>query len=613
MTDIMDIFESTELRAPIGCIMGHVDAGKTSLLDAIRNTTIANKEAGGITQQIGATFLPKQFILNKTNSINGKFSTKNLNIPGLLMIDTPGHEAFFKLRQRGTSMCDIAILAIDITDGILPQTKEAIELLLKNKVPFVIAATKLDKVWGWKSIKDINLRNSYKKQDKSTQETFMGYIDSLKHSLLEEGIKSEFYFNNKDPTKLYSIVPVSSLYNEGIQDLLSLVSYLTTNWMNKKLITKEKLKASIMEVFYDKKLGWTMDVIIINGKLQIGDSIIIPKTTGCEETKIKNLLLPSQDFINEIDKNKKWISNEYVNGACGVRIIASNLENTLAGGHIYKISDFTSIELAIQKANKESDELLESLPTSENGIILMAETLGALEAASFLFNQEELPIKKYMIGKLNDKLIDKLKLILEKEEKVNKTVLYFGNIFDKDLDNIKKQFKNYGIQFIQNSVIYQLIENYKEYKLHTNKNINDILIKEGKAILPIKLQMLKDYLFVKGGNKHFLLGVKILFGELKKNTPIAVVKDGNVLHLGVIESIQKDSKEKDCAKIHEEVCIKISNPNNLTLGRQFDEKWDMYSHQTRESIENLKKYFREELKKEDWKMIIEQKNILSIK
>lgn len=607
-----DINTNLELRAPIGCIMGHVDAGKTSLLDSIRSSNIAEKEAGGITQQIGATFLSKNFILSKTDSINGKFSTKDLNIPGLLMIDTPGHEAFYKLRQRGSSMCDIAILAIDITDGILPQTKEAIDLLLKNKVPFVIAATKLDKIWGWNSIKDSTLRNSYKKQTKDTQNVFMGYIDSLKQSLSEEGVKSEFFFNNKNPSKIYSIVPVSSLNNEGIQDLLSLVSYLTINWMSKKLITKQKLKASIMEVFYDKKLGWTMDVIIINGNLSIGDNIIIPKSYGSEEIKIKNLLLPSQESI-EMDKNKQWISKDSVTGAIGVRIIASNLENTLAGGHMFKTSDFNSIEDAIQKANQESEELLESLPTNENGIILMAETLGALEAASYLFSQEEIKIKKYLIGKINDKLIDRFKIILDKEEKVDKTVLYFGNIDIKNLENIKNMFKNTDLQFIHHQVIYQLIEKYKEYKLNTNQNINEILIKEGKAILPIKLQMLKDFLFVKGGNKHFLIGVKVLFGILKKNTPIAVVNNGNVLHLGIIESIQKDSKEKDSAKIHEEVCIKISNPNNLTLGRQFDEKWNMYSHQTRESIENLKKYFREDLSKDDWKMIIEQKQILSIK
>ena len=596
--------EMTNLRSPICCIMGHVDAGKTSLLDSIRSSSVATGEAGGITQQIGATFISTDFIKSKTTDINGKFSTNKLHIPGVLMIDTPGHEAFFKLRQRGSSMCDIAILAIDIMEGILPQTKEAIELLKLNKVPFVIAATKLDKVWEWESNENSILRKSFKKQTKGAQTAFEGHIETLKWALKEEDISSEFYLKNKDPKKYVSIVPVCSIQNEGVSDLLSLMGYLTTNMMEKKLKVKDKLKASIMEVFQDKRLGWMMDVILVNGTLNVGDSIIVPKLSGCEEIKIRNLLLPSNTI--EMDKNKKWETQSSVVGSCGVRIIATGLEGVLAGGHLYKSTGAID---EMERAIGEVEKLLEDLPRADSGVILMAETLGALEAASFLFSKEEINVKNYNIGKLNDKLIEKLSIMMRDEEEANKVILYFGKVED----NVAKRVKEIGLTLISNEVVYQLLEKYNEFKTKTIENIHDILISRGEAVLPVKIKMLKEFLFVKGGSKHFLIGVKVLFGKLKKGTPLAVSKDGNVLHLGVVESIQKDGKERDEGVIGDKVCIKINNPNHLTLGRQFDEKWIMYSHQSRKSIDNLKKYFREILKREDWKMVIEQKQVLSIK
>lgn len=595
----------SSLRSPICCILGHVDAGKTSLLDSIRISTTASNEAGGITQQIGATYLSKEFIMNKSKDIKGKFTTENLNIPGLLMIDTPGHEAFFKLRQRGTSMCDMAILTIDILEGILPQTKEVIELLKHNKIPFVIAATKLDKVWGWESVENSIIRKSYKKQSKNTLSSFESYIESLKYELKKEGIKSEFYLKNKDPLNIYSIVPLCSLKNEGISDLLAVIGYLTTVGMTKKLVNKNKLKASIMEFFNDKHLGWIMDVIIVSGTLKVGDTVYVPKIGGVQLVKIKNLLIPSSSV--ELNKSKNWDSFEHVHGSCGVRIIASGLENVIAGGHMYHPDDYGK-EKAEEKALYESTNLFEELPLSDEGVILMAETIGALEACAFLFNKETIPIKNYQIGKLTDKLITKLSILTEKEELTNKVILYFGKV-PKDLN---KKISEAGLTLINDEVVYKLIEKYQEFKLKTSDNITKTLISTGKVALPIKMKILKDFLFIKGGTKHFLIGTKILFGKIYKGMNLSVTTKDNIIQLGIIESIQKDNEIKDEAQIGDEVCLKISNENHLTLGRQFDEKGIIYSTQTRSSIETLKKYFRNILTKEDWLMVIEQKKVFGI-
>ncbi|MFH1448608.1 MAG: GTP-binding protein, partial [Candidatus Micrarchaeota archaeon] len=137
------------IRQPIVSVLGHVDHGKTSILDSIRNSRVQKKESGGITQHIGASEVSADIIKERCGPLLKSLNI-DVKIPGLLFIDTPGHEAFTNLRKRGGSIADIAVLVVDITQGFQPQTIEAFEILREYKTPFVIAANKLDLIEGWR-------------------------------------------------------------------------------------------------------------------------------------------------------------------------------------------------------------------------------------------------------------------------------------------------------------------------------------------------------------------------------------------------------------------------------------------------------------------------------
>ena len=152
------------IRQPIVCVLGHVDTGKTLLLDKIRKTSVQAREAGGITQHIGASFFPVDTLKQLCGPL--LFMVKGeIEIPGLLVVDTPGHEAFTNLRKRGGSVADIAILVIDALRGFETQTYECIEILKARKTPFLVATNKIDRIPGWNSYPDTPFLKTYQLQD----------------------------------------------------------------------------------------------------------------------------------------------------------------------------------------------------------------------------------------------------------------------------------------------------------------------------------------------------------------------------------------------------------------------------------------------------------------
>ena len=592
------------LKAPICCIVGHVDAGKTSLLDKLRNTNIQEKEVGGITQHIGSTFFPIETIENSCSSIKGKFEVI-CNIPGILMIDTPGHSEFQSLRDVGTSICDLGILIIDIEESIQEQTKEAIKLLKEKKIPFVVAVTKLDKINGWKTTKSPNLREALKEQSKDMSMMLMAKLEDIKYDLSKEDINAEFYFKNSNPKQIYSIVPVSSKTGEGIADLLALLVYTAQNWMLKKILYQDTVSCTIMESKYDKHNGYTIDVILNNGTINVGDKFVVSTITGPNICIVRNLLIPSA--LTQLGKKTNWDYKDSVRASIGCKIIGSNLDGAYPGTHLFpiKTSGVSAEADAINNANQEINAVWKSYDFISPGVFIGTQTFGELDAGYSIFQKAGINIAGAYIGEPSNKFID---LILMKTETdtlpENRIYLYFGAFNNTD---VFEYAKKKDITLLSSEVIYKLVELYKIEKekiIKARQNTNN------NAIFPVEMVILKQYIFMKGGSDHLMFGVKIKKGTLYKNTPICIPEKN--VHLGKVLNIQFEHKEKEKGEEGQEICIRLDNPNQLIINRQFDVNDKLIAQLSRNSIDILKRDYKEVVPKKDCLLIIEHIKLLKI-
>jgi len=604
-----DVNVKDNLKSPVVSFMGHVDAGKTSLMDCIRGTKIQSGEAGGITQSIGSSFVPIEHIREITKNIKGKFSVEH-NIPGILIVDTPGHSAFSSMRDRGSSLCDIAILVVDLNKGIQPQTEESIKMLRDKNVPFVIAASKLDMIYDWKPSEEINLRKALKVQSDDANNTLMGCLEDLKYDFSKLGVEAEFYFKNTSPNKTYSIVPVSTKTNEGLSDLLSLIVYISQNWMSGKIVYKNKLDATIMESILDPKLGWIVDVILSNGTIKVGDKIAISTNNGSNLSTIRNILIPPQ--LTQDRTKVNWRREESVKASMGIRLIGSNLENAVSGSSIFQVNEKVTESAALEMADNEFQKFWKSFDWDSRGVCLLAPTIGELDAAYNIMREEKIPIMRGEIGNFSKKVADRYACSLEEEKnKENRVILYFhaNKLTGKQEDSYRGICIDLGIRLIDNSVVYHLVDEYNKAKKEFLEERKKELSASGDAIFPCELQILKDHIYMKGGTDDLLFGVKVRAGRLVKGTPLI---SENKVSLGKVVSIQKNHTEKDEAKLRDEVCIRVKNETNVAFGRHITFKDKIISEITRKSIDQLKANFRDEMEKSDWLLIVDHMKKLNI-
>nr|VDD56469.1 unnamed protein product [Brassica oleracea] len=595
------------LRSPICCIMGHVDTGKTKLLDCIRGTNVQEGEAGGITQQIGATYFPAENIRERTKELR---PDAKLKVPGLLVIDTPGHESFSNLRSRGSNLCDIAILVVDIMHGLEPQTIESLNLLRKRNTEFIVALNKVDRLYGWKTCKNAPIEKALALQSKDVVIEFNMRITHVITQFKEQGLNTEIYYKNKEMGDTFSIVPTSAISGEGIPDLLLYLVMWSQKTMVEKLTFVDKVQCTVLEVKVIPGHGTTIDVILVNGVLHEGDQIVACGSQGPIITTVRSLLTPHP--MKELRVKGTYLHHREVKAAQCIKITAQGLEHAVAGTSLHVIGPDVDIEEAKKTAMEDMKSIMSWVDKSGEGVYVQASTLGSLEALlEFLKSPDvKIPVSGIGLGPVHKKDIMKAGVMLEKKKEYA-TVLAFDV---KITTEARELADNMGVKIFCADIIYHLFDQFKGYV----KGVRDEERKEtaSEVVFPCVLKILPNNVFKRGN--PIILGVEVIDGILKVGTPICFLKEIGksrvFLDLGRVASIHKDKKPLDDAKKGQQVAIKIiaSNPGEeKTFGEDFGIEDELVSHISRRSIDILKTLYRDELKSE-FKLVLKLKMLFKI-
>ncbi|CAF95765.1 unnamed protein product, partial [Tetraodon nigroviridis] len=590
------------LRAPVVCVLGHVDTGKTKILDKLRHTHVQDGEAGGITQQIGATNVPKETIVEQTKMV--KNFKENLKIPGMLIIDTPGHESFSNLRNRGSSLCDIAILVVDIMHGLEPQTLESINLLKEKKCPFIVALNKIDRLYDWKKSPDTDIVATLRKQKKNTKDEFDERAKAVIVEFAQQGLNAALFYENRDPRTFVSLVPTSAHSGDGMGNLIALLVELTQTMLARRLAHCDELRAQVMEVKALPGMGTTIDVILINGRLHEGDTIIVPGVEGPIVTQIRGLLLPPP--LKELRVKNQYEKHKEVATSQGVKILGKDLEKALAGLPLLVAHKEDEIPVLKDDLVRELKQTLNSIKLEEKGVYVQASTLGSLEALLEFLRTSKVPYAGINIGPVHKKDVMKASTMLEHDPQYA-VILAFDIKVEREAQEMADSV---GVRIFSAEIIYHLFDSFTKYREEYKKAKQEEF--KHVAVFPVKLRILPQFIF--NSRDPIVMGVCIDAGVLRQGTPLCVPSKGFV-DIGVITSIELNHKAIDCAKKGQEVCVKIEPiPGEAPkmYGRHFEATDVIVSKITRASIDALKNWFRDEMQKTDWQLIVELKKTFEI-
>ncbi|XP_026820087.1 eukaryotic translation initiation factor 5B [Rhopalosiphum maidis] len=595
--------EESDLRAAVVCVLGHVDTGKTKILDKLRRTNVQDGEAGGITQQIGATNVPLHAIKEQTKVVNG-YATKKFLVPGLLIIDTPGHESFSNLRNRGSSLCDIAILVVDIMHGLEPQTIESINILKTKKTPFIVALNKIDRLYDWQTNPRKDVRDILTSQHSNTQNEFKTRSQNVILQFAEQGLNAALFYENPDPKSYVSLVPTSAITGEGMGNLLDLIVENCQTHLYKRLVFNTELQATVLEVKAITGLGTTIDTILVNGYLREGDTIVVAGTDGPVVTQIRSLLMPQP--LKELRVKNAYIEYKEIKAAQGVKIAAKDLEKAIAGLNIYVANKAEEIERLKEVVAKELKSALSTIKLQDRGVYVQASTLGSLEALLDFLRSSKIPYSNIRIGPVVKKDVMKASIMLE-HSPLYATILAFDVKVERDAQELADTL---NVKIFQADIIYHLFDKFTAYQDDLKRKNRDQF--KSIAVFPCKLKVLPQFVF--NSRDPIVMGVMVESGIVKEGTPICVPSK-EFVDLGIVTSIENNHKAVETARKGQEICIKIEPiPGDAPkmFGRHFDEKDLLVSKISRQSIDACKDHFRDDLLKTDWQLMVELKKLFEI-
>ncbi|MBL6890811.1 MAG: GTP-binding protein [Candidatus Poseidoniaceae archaeon] len=596
-----------ENRQPIVSVLGHVDHGKTSVLDLVRSigserqASVMDREAGGITQHIGATEVPAD-VLNETCA--AMLGGKNFKSPGLLFIDTPGHHSFVSLRNRGGSVADIAILVIDIMEGLQPQTIESLNTLKETKTPFVIAANKVDRIHGWTCERGRSFMQSLKDQREDVVSLFEDRYWKILGQFSEHGFNIERYDKIRDFTQNVAVVPMSAKEGEGLQDLLAVSVGLAERFLEDRLTdTIGPAEGTVLEMRDEIGMGKTIDVILYRGSLKIGDNIMLASNDGPFSTHIKGLKRP-KGMSEMRDAGKRWVNFPDVQAACGVKIVAPKLEQAIAGTTLYLANTEEQIENSKKAIQEEWRTIYDKMPImcsvcekvsprvefiencqkgtckgaieEKNGVVIKADTVGGLEALAFELFKLKIPVRQASVGPVNKKDILMAKSI---KDPLNRAILGFSTKPNNEVaDDLKGDDSE--IKFFNGSIIYHILDSFEEWREQTKADIE--AEQRESLVYPGRLLYLKDHTFRAKGPA--IVGMRVVGGRVHLGQRLMKLDGTSV---GQIKSLRtRDSDDVKEARQGDEVAVAIQGP---TVGRHIEELDEFYVDVPEKHAKRLKK------------------------
>ena len=547
--------ENPKIRTPIVCVMGHVDHGKTSLLDRIRGSSVVSSEAGAITQHIGATIVP----IDAIRTMSGTMGKVPINIPGLLFIDTPGHHAFTTLRARGGALADMAILVVDINQGFQPQTIEALQILRNCKTPFVIAATKIDRIHGWRVNENESFISSFNKQNERVKGDVENKTYEIVGKLSELDFSADRFDRVADFQRNLAIVPLSAHTGEGIPDLLLIMIGLAQRYMSDelKLLVEGPGAGTVLEVKEERGLGTTLDVILYDGTLAVGDEIAVATQGDIVVTKVRSLLKPRP--MQEILTEERFERVKSVAAAAGIKVTAPNLEGVIAGSPFFVIRG--NRDEVTEKIKREMTEIHVNL--AEEGIVIKADTIGALEALCKELESKDIGVMRAEVGP-----VSRLDLI-ETETIKNpafRVLLSFNTPLLPDAAEIIKNPIYTQVKVFEGRVIYQLIDQYVEWRDEQKRLMEKQRFEH--VVMPAKIRLLPDCVFRQ--SNPAVVGVRVLGGKLRSDVNLIKLDGKKVGHLKTMQLRQESIREADEGL---EVAISIEG---ATVGRQVSVGDDLF-------------------------------------
>ncbi len=533
------------IRQPIVTVCGHVDHGKTSLLDKLRGTSIQTGEAGGITQKISFTTLPKEKIIERAGNLLEKFKIP-LEIPGFLFIDTPGHAAFTNLRKRGGALADLAVLVIDINDGIKPQTAEVLNILKLNKTPFVIALNKIDNISGWRTSETKLVLDSLNRQGINVKQDFDEKFFTLIGALQAHKIDPDLYMKITDFTKNIAVIPCSARTGEGIEELLTMLCALSQKFLKERLRLGTVGRGILLEIKKEKAFNH-LESIIYDGTLKVGDEIAIASLSGMQTAKVRGIqeALPLNEGFENVNE---------VCAAAGIRMQV-NLKEDISAGMPFSVINQENIE---QLREEFESEISEEIQTEENGIVAKADSLGSLEALLTLLKQAHIGVVRAEIGPITKKDFT-FATSLEEE---NRIIIGF-NV--EPAEEFSKE-ELYKVKILCEEVVYKLVEEVEKYR--NNKRIENERKKLNELPSLVKMNIL-DFVF--RNTSPAIFGVRVAGGCLKREIEMINVLDKKI---GRVKAIQHDRNSIDKAETGKEVAISMPGVN---FERELERGENLYS------------------------------------